>query len=137
MPTRPRVECLIPTVKVSLSAPPNMHCIVLALSSTATTFMRLTIVLLVVLVRLTEKSCLSRVAGKGCSRAIVTRVFRTGDADEGEMEVPDFIYDLIPKLRELLIVCPLMIIERVKVAPPEATLSNLFVRHTRVDVDET
>jgi len=66
--------------------------------------MRLTIVLLVVLVRLTEKSCLSRVAGKGCSRAIVTRVFRTGDADEGEMEVPDFIYDLIPKLRELLIV---------------------------------
>ena len=85
VPTSPRVLCLIETEKVSLSAPPNMHWIVFAESSTETTFILLTIVLFFVLVRLTEKSFLSRVAGKGCSRAIVTKVLRTGEAEVGEI----------------------------------------------------
>ena len=63
-------------------------------------------------------------------------VFRVGLADEGTTSRPALVVDMVVKLRELVIVWPLIVISTWTVCPAVTVLSNAVVRQTNVvDVD--
>jgi len=91
----------------------------------------------VVLVALTVKSSLLRVNGKFESRVKVTSVFKTGEADVGDMVVADITEFLVTNEFEWLIVAPLMTTVGLKVVERSASLKALVKQISSVVVDLT